>query len=75
MVRDQEGNWVEPSVWDIDDSEKAPHLTIKDWLCMGVAVGATIILIPFYAICLFVITRRIKPNVKVVTPSIKPTLP
>ena len=64
MVVRPDGSKYEPSIWDIDDSEKSPDEIVGNWLCMGIA---TLLVFP---LTLF-IRRR---NVQVDSSPTKPPL-
>jgi len=72
VVRDDNGNWMEPNIYDIDDSE-LPKQTIGNWICMGVAMGCVLIIFPFFLLCLFFLTRG--NNAKLAASSDKSSLP
>jgi hypothetical protein len=57
VVQDDNGNWMEPSVYDIDDTELSRSQIVGNWACMGVAIGLMIFLAPFFGVCLYGLTR------------------
>lgn len=66
-----------PNVWDVvmndNEGEKTPSEIVGNWLCMGIAIGVVTLLIPFFLLCLYLIVRG--NNAKILSPSIKPSLP
>jgi hypothetical protein len=72
VVQGPDGKYREPNVFEIDDSEITPNHKITNWLCMGLAVGTIVVLLPFFLLCLWIVTRG--NNAEMVTSSIQPTL-
>lgn len=72
MVVRPDGSKYEPSVWDIEEEERSPKEIIGNWLCMAVAVGVVSLLLPFFLLCLAIISRS--KDAKLVSSSIEPSL-
>lgn len=60
-VRDVNGDWKEPNVWDIDDSELTPAQKVGNGICMLIALGFLITISPLFLVLLL----RRKENAEV----------
>lgn len=58
MVVHPNGTRYEPSVWEIDDTEKTPKEIIGNWFCAVIATGVIIVLIPFFLLILGLLIWR-----------------